>query len=163
MEENKKYIKPDDATVFDTYADTVYRLAFSRTKSRHDADDILSEVFLRYVRANPKFDCAEHIKAWLIRTTINCSKSFLTSYWVRKIVPLDDSLYTHMKENSEVYYAVMELPVKYRTVIHLYYYEGYSIKEIADILQVTESAIKSRLSRARDTLKQKLKGVEIDV
>lgn len=158
MGESTKYINLSDEEVFDKYSDTVYRLAFSRTKSKHDADDILGEVFLRYIKSTPKFSSEEHVKFWLIRATINCSKSFLTSSWVKKIVPLEDSLYTTMKENSEVYYAVMKLPVKYRTAVHLYYYEGYSVKEIADILKVSESAIKSRLSRAREQLKKELEG-----
>lgn len=163
MGEGQKYIKPSDEEIFDKYADTVYRLAFSRVKSKHDADDILGEVFLRYVKADPKFSCEEHIKFWLIRATINCSKSFFTSSWFKKIVPLDDTLYTSLKENSEVYYAVMELPIKYRTVIHLYYYEEYSVKEIADILEVSQSAVKSRLARAREQLKTKLEGEMFDV
>ena len=163
MGEDQKYITLGDEEVFDKFADTVYRLAFSRVKSKHDADDILGEVFLRYVKAEHKFLSEEHIKFWLIRTTTNCSKSFFTSSWFKKIVPLDDTLYTSLKEHSSVYYAVMELPIKYRTAIHLYYYEEYSVKEIADILEISQSAVKSRLARAREQLKTKLEGVTFDV
>lgn len=141
----------------------VYRLAFSRTKSKHDSEDILGEVFLRYVKYKPKTENAEHLKAWLIRATINCSNTFLTSSWVRKIFPLNDALYTEMAEHSEVYYAVMQLDKNARTVIHLYYYEDYSVNEIADILKASPSAIKSRLMRARKKLEILLKGETVDV
>ena len=78
--------------ILDRYAAMVYRLAFARTKNRFDADDILQEVFMRYIRSIPDCRDEEHRKAWLIRTTINCSKTLLTSAWFRKTVPLDDTL-----------------------------------------------------------------------
>ena len=112
------------AAVLSRYADMVYRLAFARTKSRYDADDILQEVFLRYIRSAPDFQEEEHCRAWLIRTTVNCSKTLLMSAWFRKTVPLDDTLVAEMRETGEVYDAVLRLPKAYRTVVHLYYYEG---------------------------------------
>lgn len=141
----------------------VYRLAFARTKSRYDADDILQEVFLRYIRRKPDCETEDHRKAWLIRTTINCSKTLLTSAWFRKITPLEDTLVSEMQEHSEVYYAVLELPAKYRTVIHLFYYEGYTVAEMAALLHCRVSTVKSRLHRARNLLRAKLKGEVIDV
>lgn len=149
--------------VLGSYANMVYRLAFSRTKSRFDADDILQEVFLRYIRSTPECQDEEHRKAWLIRATINCSKTLLTSAWFRKTAPLDDTLFSEMKEHSEVYYAVLELPVKYRTVIHLYYYEDYEVAEIAALLSCKPSTVKSQLYRARSLLRDKLKGEITDV
>lgn len=146
------------AAVLSRYADMVYRLAFARTKSRYDADDILQEVFLRYIRSAPDFQEEEHCRAWLIRTTVNCSKTLLMSAWFRKTVPLDDTLVAEMRETGEVYDAVLRLPKAYRTVVHLYYYEGYSVAEIGGLLGCKEATVKTRLHRARNLLRDTLKG-----
>lgn len=148
---------------FDKYSNMVYRLAFSRTNSRYDADDILQTVFLKLVKSNVEFRDDEHIKAWLIRVTLNTSKNLLLSAVRRLTLPLEDTLAFEMKEKSEVYYAVMQLSVKYRTVIHLFYYEGYSVLEIAKLLDTKEATVKTRLNRARQKLKAELKGEEFDV
>ena len=149
------------AAVLSRYADMVYRLAFARTKSRYDADDILQEVFLRYIRSAPDFQEEEHCRAWLIRTTVNCSKTLLMSAWFRKTVPLDDTLVAEMRETGEVYDAVLRLPKAYRTVVHLYYYEGYSVAEIGGLLGCQEATVKTRLHRARNLLRDTLKGEAI--
>ena len=149
------------AAVLSRYADLVYRLAFARTKSRYDADDILQEVFLRYIRSAPDFQEEEHCRAWLIRTTVNCSKTLLMSAWFRKTVPLDDTLVAEMRETGEVYDAVLRLPKAYRTVVHLYYYEGYSVAEIGGLLGCKEATVKTRLHRARNLLRDTLKGEAI--
>ena len=162
---NTELLRTNDSVdeLLKRYANMVYRLAFSRTKSRFDADDILQDVFLRYIRSMPDCENEEHRKAWLIHATINCSKTLLTSAWFRKTAPLDETMFFEMKEHSEVYYAVLELPVKYRTIIHLFYYEGYAVKEMAALLCCKESTVKSQLHRARDLLRDKLKGETIDV
>lgn len=149
------------AAVLSRYADMVYRLDFARTKSRYDADDILQEVFLRYIRSAPDFQEEEHCRAWLIRTTVNCSKTLLMSAWFRKTVPLDDTLVAEMRETGEVYDAVLRLPKAYRTVVHLYYYEGYSVAEIGGLLGCKEATVKTRLHRARNLLRDTLKGEAI--
>ena len=149
------------AAVLSRYADMVYRLAFARTKSLYDADDILQEVFLRYIRSAPDFQEEEHCRAWLIRTTVNCSKTLLMSAWFRKTVPLDDTLVAEMRETGEVYDAVLRLPKAYRTVVHLYYYEGYSVAEIGGLLGCKEATVKTRLHRARNLLRDTLKGEAI--
>ena len=149
--------------ILNRYASMVYRLAFARTKNRFDADDILQEAFMRYIRSTPDCQDEEHRKAWLIRTTINCSKTMLSSAWFRKTAPLDDTLFSEMKEHSEVYYAVLALPVQYRTVIHLFYYEEYAVADIAKLLDCKQSTVKSRLHRARNLLREKLKGETFDV
>lgn len=141
----------------DKYSNMVFRLAFARTKNSHDAHDILQEVFMKYMNNRKKFNNEEHKKAWLIKTTINCSKTLLTCAWFRKTVPLEDNLIDELKEKSEVYYAVLELPKKYRTVVHLFYYEDMSINEISSLLNINESTIKSQLHRARKLLKETLK------
>lgn len=153
------------------YSDMVYRLALSRTGNPTDADDILQDVFLRYIRADKTYNDEEHRKAWLIKITINCSKSFLTSAWNRhrdfseadENSGVNDRRLSDIETRSDVYGAVLKLPVKYRTVIHLYYYEDLSVSQIAKITRATESAVKSQLSRARNMLKELLEGVEFDV
>lgn len=145
------------------YSNMVYRIAFSRTKSKYDADDILQEVFMKYIKYNIDYTNEEHRKAWLIRVTINTSKTLLTSSWFKKTVSMPDNLTTQMGEKSEVYYAVLTLPKKYRTVIHLFYYEGLSINEISSLLDTKESTIKSQLHRGRNLLKDILKGEDFNV
>lgn len=150
--------------VMRAYADTVYRLAVSRTGSVPDAEDILQEVFLRYIRADKTYRDEEHRKAWLIRATINCAKSLRTSAWSRRRGAAEPTEYEGREDErlraveikSQVCGAVLKLPAKYRTAIHLYYYEDLSVAKIAKILGIGESAVKSRLSRARAMLKEDL-------
>lgn len=149
------------------YGDMVYRLAYIRTRSRADAEDVAQEVFLRYFRKNPVFQTAEHQKAWLIRVTVNCTKNLLTSAWNRYTVPRDDTLpeppCSEKEADTSVTDAVMQLGKRDRTVVHLYYYEDYSLAEIAAATGDTESAVKSRLFHARQKLRELLKGEYDDV
>ena len=148
----------DVAKIFEKYADMVYRLAFVRTKSESDSDDILQEVFLRYIKVCSKIESEEHLKAMLLRITVNCSKSFLTSSWFKKTEPLNDTLsYTDNVSEGSVLAEVLKLPVKYRTAVHLHYYCGYLVKEIAQIEGINESTVKTHLIRARAILKETLK------
>ena len=157
-------IPADNAdALFEAYADMVYRLAFLRTKSGTDADDIVQEVFLRALRAKPTWNSPEHQKAWFLKVTINCSKSLLTSAWRRNTAPENENLLIEMQTSTEVYPYVLALPTKYRTVIHLYYYEGYRVAEIAKIMGASENTVKSHLFRARDMLREQLKGEFQDV
>lgn len=140
---------------------TVYRLALAKCGGRvENAKDIFSEVFfqlLKYLNKGNTFNDPSHEKAWLIRVTINQSKVILRTYKPSSDEGLDGS-YIMAESGSEVYEAVMRLPEKYRVVIHLFYYEEYSIKEIASILRVKENTIKSQLSRGRKLLKSDLGG-----
>ena len=154
---------PSVEDLFDRYHTMVYRLAFVRIKSTSDADDILQEVFIRYLRFSPVFRDEEHCKAWLLRTTLNCTNSFLGSAWMRRTAPLDETLPTELQEPDSVYPHVMRLSQKYRTVIHLYYYEGYTTAEIAQLLRQKESTVRSHLHRARAILRENLKGAYEDV
>ena len=140
------------------YFDTVYRLALSRTKDTEHAADITQEVFLRYIKTDKVFTSEEHVKAWLIRVTINCSNSLFTSSWYKNTAPLTEDIKFETEEKSEVYYAVAALPLKYRTAIHLFYYEDMSISDIAKATNQKETTVKSQLKRGRDMLKKALKG-----
>lgn len=149
-------------TVFKRYADMVYRLAFVRTGNRSDSDDILQEVFLRYMKVWQKMKSEEHIKATLIRITVNCSNSLLSSAWFKKTAPLDENIsVTDNASLENTLSEVLKLPLKYRTVIHLHYYMGYSVAEIAELTKTNPSTVKTRLSRAREQLKKTLKEEEL--
>jgi len=144
------------------YLRTVFGIALSYTKNDTDACDIAQEVFMKYYTSRKRFNDDEHLKAWLIRVTINACKKYLLSSWIKRTVPLDETIPFDSKEDSDLFSAVMDLPLKYRTVVHLHYYEGYSIAEIASLLKTKESTIKVRLMRARTKLKEKLKEVWLD-
>lgn len=142
------------------YIDMVYRLALSQTKAKEYADEVVQEVFLRYLQSKKVFESEEHCKAWLIRVTINCSKNIFSNSWFKKTVPLSEEISFETQEQSDAYFAVAELPKKYRTVIYLYYYEEMTVREIAVSLAVSEGTVKSQLHRGRELLRKKLKGGE---
>lgn len=158
-------VDPED--VYRRYSGMVFRLALARCRSRADAEDVMQEVFLRYVRRDPKLDTAEHQRAWLIRATINCTSSLLSSAWNRHTELYDELTQlapTFPDESAaDIYAAVLRLPKRQRTAVHLYYYEGYGVKEIASLMEANEGAIKSLLYRAREALEKDLKGDYFDV
>ena len=140
------------------YGDMVYRLAYAQTRSRHDADDIFQEVFLQTVRKKPVFDSEEHEKAWLLRVAGNLCKNRLKYNSLRQTDELREELIAEQREDlSFIWDAVQALPVQYREVIHLFYREGYSTREISQILGRKEATIRSDLSRGRGKLKELLK------
>ena len=144
--------------MIEKYSDMVYRLALTRTKTKENSEDVYQEVFLRLSKKMPDFESEEHEKAWLIKVTINCSKNLLNSAFYRNTTEMKEELVFETKERHDIYYAVQELPLKYRTIIHLYYYEGYKINEISKILNINENTIKTRLARAREKIKEKVEG-----
>lgn len=150
--------KPEVSRTIEKYFSMVYKLALSQTKSTVNAEDVTQEVFLRYIQNQDKIQSEEHAKAWLIRVTVNCSKSLFLSSWFKRTVPLEEDIPFDTPEKGEVYYAVLELPQKYRTVIHLFYYEDMSVREIAESLGEKETTVKSQLHRGREMLKKLLKG-----
>ena len=143
--------------VVDKYADMVYRLALSQVKTRHDAEDIFQDVFLRYIEKPRTFESEEHRKAWLIRVTINRSKSFWTA-WHRKTEPLDETVVYETKEQNDLSQYLSALPQKYRSVLHLFYCEDMTVKQIGKLLNAKESTVRTWLTRARSILGEKLKG-----
>ena len=146
------------------YMDTVYRVALNYIRSPDAADDITQEVFLRLFRSNTTFESEDHIRNWLIRVTINECKRDFASRWY-KVESLDayaDKLTFSSEENSEVYQIVMSLPRKYRMVIHLHYFEGYSTAEIAQMLKLKQSTVCTQLERGRKLLRDKLLEAEND-
>ncbi|WMJ22778.1 sigma-70 family RNA polymerase sigma factor [Paludicola sp. MB14-C6] len=143
--------------VLKAHSDMVYKLALSQTKNQANAEDIFQDVFIRLMKTDTKFENNNHIKAWLIKTTLNCCRSLWSSAWFRRTTSLDENLQTedYINENN-LYTKVMELPKKYRVVIHLFYYEDMSISDIAKSTGLKKETIASQLSRGRNILKQKL-------
>lgn len=145
--------------IAETYIDTVYRVALSNCKNSADAQDVVQNTFVKLLKSDIDFKDDEHIKRWLIKVTVNECRSMWRSFWRRNVDYIEEIVKEpefDTEEKSELYYAVMELPQKYRSVVHLYYYEDYSVKEISEILDIKETTIQTRLMRARKMLKQQL-------
>ena len=132
-------------TVIQRYKGTVYSVALSYTSNRADADDIFQEVFLIYFKVKPQFNDEEHRKAWLIRTTINCSLRVVESTYRKRTVPMDEmeegSFQFESKEENAVYLALQELPEKYRIVLQLFYFEDMSIESISKALNLRAGTV----------------------
>lgn len=144
--------------VLNRYAKNLIRIAFTYLKNMSDAEDVVQEVFISLMKRRDGFESEEYEKAWLIRVTVNHSKNRLKSAWNRFRAPLEEDITYLQEEESEILTAVLELPSKYRTVIHLFYYEGYSIADIAKILKKSQGTVGTWLSRGRKLLKEKLDG-----
>ena len=134
----------------------VYRLAFSQCHQKDQADDIFQNVMYRYMKRKPVFESLEHEKAWFIRVTLNCSKTSLKSFWHNKVDEIDEQTYIFEKQEIDLTPYLNKLSKKYNVVLYLFYYEGYSTKEISAILHEKEATIGTRLDRARKKLKDKL-------
>ncbi len=142
------------------YRDNLFAAAFNVCRNAADADDIVQETFLQYYVMKKEFDSEQHIRAWLLRVAINKAKNVNRSFWRQHKVPLEDYMETLAFETPQVetlFETVMKLPEKYRIIIHLYYYEEYSVCEIANVLKLTQSNVKVRLARGRKMLKEVLK------
>ena len=147
----------DPAVLAEEYSPMIYRLAYARTGSQADAEDVVQEVFVRLLKSRPRFRDREHCKSWLLRVAVNCANDLFRLPWRRREEPLTESLPAPQgPEDRGVLEAVLALPEKYRVVVHLYYYEELSTAEIAKIIGRSEGAVKSRLFRARDMLRTAL-------
>lgn len=151
----------DLSRAMEEYADMVRRICFVHLKNRHDTEDIFQDVYLKYLLTEAPFANSAHEKAWFIRVTINACTDLLRYLSRRKYVPLE--VISEESEgldsaSAEILETVLKLPDKYRNVIYLYYYEGYSALEIAGILRKKENTVYTWLSRARELLKEELGG-----
>lgn len=163
------------------YSEMVYRLAYALVKDKYDADDIYQEVFAGYIRKNPQFQNEEHEKAWFIRATVNRCKNFWKSAWQSRTGGFDEneeqgaskSYAGRLRRRGEEAFAAQRyagdgqeaeeliekvklLPEKYRTIIHLFYYEDMSVEEISTVLKRKPSTVRTQLTRARRLLKKKM-------
>ncbi|WP_020616555.1 RNA polymerase sigma factor [Paenibacillus daejeonensis] len=156
--------RPGDQVMktYETYADTLFRIAMVHLGRREDAEEATQDTFIKLMEKAPAFNDAEHQKAWLIRVITNHCKTLLGRGWRKREVKLEtlEPVAAEDAEDQALIELVLSLPVKYRAVIHLYYYEDYPVREISDILQISESAVKMRLKRGRQLLKLELEGAE---
>ncbi len=147
-------------TAYDNYADQLYRVALSHLRNPEDAMDAVQDVFLKLHCSGKPFRDSEHERAWLLRVTINRCHDLARRQTVRTYTPLEDV--THLAAKSDerptVLLEVDRLPVTLKSVVILHYLEGFSVEETASILKLSASAVKMRLSRARDSLRSALQG-----
>lgn len=142
------------------YGNSILRLAYSYLKNMSDAEDILQETLIQYMRNSPRFESDSHEKAWFLRVAINRSKNKLKHNKLHNTDELKEALVAEEKEDlAFIWEAVKELPLQYREVIHLFYQEGYSTAQISEILRKKESTVRSLLHRGRKQLKVILKEV----
>lgn len=148
--------------LIDKYKNNLFVIAFNICKNVQDSEDVVQDTFIQYISLKKDFETEQHIRAWLIRVAINKAKNKNMTFFRRNIFPLEDYMETLTFESqdlSELFEMVIKLPEKFHIVIHLFYYEDYSVKEISNILRISESNVKVRLSRGRMLLKNTLKEV----
>lgn len=142
------------------YGNSIIRLTYSYLHNMSDAEEILQDTLVRFLKNAPEFENEDHEKAWLLRVAANLSKNRIEYNKIRYTDELRDTLAAEQREDlSFVWEAVRELPVRYREVIHLFYYEGYSTAQIGTILKMKEATVRSSLSRGRGKLREILKEV----
>ena len=148
------------SSLVDKYSDTVYRTAYHALCDTHYAEDVTQEVFLKLCHTLPDFESEEHEKAWLLRVTINMCKNYNKRVYAHPSVELSETIPINdeYRTDGTVLSAVKALPEKYRTAIYLYYFEGYQIKEIAEIMKSNQNTVSSLLMRARNKLGSMLGG-----
>lgn len=148
--------KAEIAKLYDTYAQDVFRLALSYLYNCQDAEDVCHSVFLTLVEKDITLYPGSE-KAWLLKCAANACKDQLRSFWKQNREALQDNMVFTDDRDRELWAVVGTLPPKYRAVVHLYYYEGYSQEEIAKILGITRTAVQTRMQRARQALEKELK------
>ncbi|QOX65790.1 sigma-70 family RNA polymerase sigma factor [Anoxybacterium hadale] len=142
------------------YGNNVLRLAYSYLHNMSDAEDVLQDTLIQFLKTQPQFETSEHEKAWFLRVAINTSKNKLNYNSIRKTDELSETLAAGEAEDlAFVWDAVKQLPSKYSEVVHLYYHEGYSTAQVASLLSKKETTVRSLLQRARSRLKEVLKEV----
>lgn len=154
----KRDLEKEFETKYNNYGKMLFRIAFLYVGNSADAEDILQDVFIKYLSKEQKFKDIEHEKAWFIRVTQNKALDYLRKKG-RKSLSLDDiETFTYEKESSsaEILKKVLALPEKYKSSVILYYYNDYTVEEISKILKISKSAVKMRLKRSREILKIEL-------
>lgn len=147
------------STAVKQYQDMVFRIALQHLGSRQEAEDVVQDVFLRLYLQEQEFENMENVRRWLARVAVNASRDVLRSARWKKRAALDEEIPApefKTTEQSELYGEVMKLQEKYRTVLYLFYFEEFSVKEISELLNIRESLVTTRLFRARMQLRERL-------
>lgn len=150
----------DFQEMVEEYTPSLYRLAYSYCLNRFDAEDVVQEVFLRYLQHKPQCAGPGQLRSWLMTTTANRCKDLLNSGWRQKNLPLEDvhASIDHLDEKIDMEYAMAKLSSNLRGVVHLFYFEGMTVNQIAELLHLSRCAVLSRLFKARKQLKKLLGG-----
>lgn len=142
-----------DEEIIRKYSSVVYKIAYSITSNTDDAEDVFQTVFMKYIKRHPKFNDEMHQKAWFIRVAINTAKTYVTQAWNKNTVQLCENIEYETNEKIDLDFAIKTLTPKARTIIYLFYYEGYKTDEIASLLKMKPNAVRTALSRSRKELK----------
>lgn len=157
-----KSFDEDISNTIEEYGDMVRRISFLYFNNRVDVEDVFQEVFLQYFLNIEKIKDEEHKKAWLCRVTFNKCNDLSKSFWRRKVVSLDQiEVPFETEQQSELITAVLKLRRDYKDIIYMHYYEGYTIPEIAEILNKNINSVYSLLRRAKAKLKKELGEIEL--
>ncbi len=155
MTQKVKYSESEIKELVEKYSSLIFRISYCILCNRQDAEDAVQETFLKYLTKAPEFNDEEHRKAWLIRVSANISKNMLMFRIRRETINLEDIENIGIAQNDfETFELIMSLPAKYKIVMTLYYVEGYKSKEIAEIIDVNEDAVRKRLQKGRELLKK---------
>ncbi|MDR1790939.1 MAG: sigma-70 family RNA polymerase sigma factor [Propionibacteriaceae bacterium] len=153
----------DTHAVVARYKDMVYRIALTHTRYAGDADDVFQDVFLAYHRKQPELNGEEHLKAWLITTTVNCARRVSMNSWRTKVIPMrpedmeqPEVFHFNSEVQDELFTALGKLPEAYKTVLHLFYFEDLSVNMIAAMLELEAGTVKMRLSRGRGLMRTQM-------
>lgn len=139
--------------IVQTYSDTLIRIAVQQTKMMSEAEDIVQEVYMTLMRQRKSFENEEHLKAWLIKVTFNKCKDYFKSSRVKKTIPITEEMIFIAKEEQIVLPEIFELDPKERAIVYLHYYEGYTISEISNLLEMKVNTVSSKLRRVRMKLR----------
>lgn len=145
-------MKIDVEQIVEKYSNMIMQIAYQNCYNKSEAEDITQEIFIKLLKNAEKIDSEEHLKAWLIRVTVNLSKDYNKSFWNRNTIKLDEELKYFDVEVQEVFKEISKLKPAYRNIIYLYYYQGYKINDIAQILNMSPNTVSSNLTRARKKL-----------
>lgn len=148
--------------IYEKYRDAVFRLAVTYLKNTADALDVLQEVMIRVYRQDGEFESEEHLRRWIMKTAVNVCRDQLKCFWKKSRADADLTLFPQPEDPDRgLLEEVLALPLKYRSVIYLHYYENYSLKEISEMLKISESAARMRAKRGRELLKLELEKEEM--
>lgn len=136
------------------YSDMIMQISYQNSFNKSDAEDITQEVFIKLIKNIDKLKSKEHIKAWLIRVTINLSKDYNKSFWRKNTCKLEENIEYFDNETQEILQEISKLKPMYRNIVYLYYYQRYKLNEIADLLKMNVNTVSSNLTRARMQLKK---------
>ena len=152
MESSNDHYESINRTIH-TYSASILRFAYSYVKNRSDAEDIAQDVLVTFIQKAPVFENEAHEKSWIMKVTSNKCKDFLGSFWKKRMSDIPEDFASPVPKESSLLFYVFKLDEKYRTPVHLFYYEGYSIIEIAEITGKKPATVGTRLARARALLK----------